>query len=62
MKQIHRELNTAIIKFIPIVIFSVVFLMTLSPLLSAFLTLVLTIITFALSFIFWLIMKGTGIY
>lgn len=62
IKQLHREFNTAIVKFIPFVFFVVIFLMTMAPLLSLFLTVVLTAITFILSLVFWIIMKGTGIY
>lgn len=62
MKQAHREFNTAIIKFIPFVYFMSIFLMTMAPLLSLILTAVLTAITFIISIVFWLIMKGTGIY
>ena len=62
MKQAHRELNTAIVKFIPFVFFVAIFLPTMAPLLSLLLTIVLTGITFISSLLFWLIMKGTGIY
>lgn len=62
MKQAHREFNTAIVKFIPFVFFVAIFLATMAPLLSLLLTIALTAITFILSFVFWLIMKGTGIY
>ena len=62
MKQAHRELNTAIVKFIPFVFFVAIFLPTMAPLLSLFLTIILTGITFISSLLFWLIMKGTGIY
>ena len=62
MKKVHQEFNTAIVKFIPFVFFVAIFLMTMAPLLSLFLTVVLTGITFILSIVFWIIMKGTGIY
>ena len=62
MKQAHRELNTAIVKFIPFVFFVAIFLPTMAPLLSLLLTIILTGITFISSLLFWLIMKGTGIY
>lgn len=62
IKQLHREFNTAIVKFIPFVFFVAIFLMTMAPLLSLILTGVLTAITFIISIVFWLIMKGTGIY